>query len=348
MKHYSPFLCFFLLLCILFSTTRPVLASRIPILNDRAKYRPGKVHETSSFAHTSNPSWITLGNFADISAVKKRAGLNSYSSPAKDKTWRRISKIEKRISSRSVMIMDADTGETLYAKRPDWPRQPASTIKVLTGMIAIKSLKKNTRVPVSRHAARMPRSKIYLNTKKHYRADDLINAVLLASANDASVALAEKIAGTEKNFARMMTRRARLWGARKTVCRTASGLTARGQHSTARDLANIFRHAMQNRDFARRMHKTKVRTSYGQVLRNHNRALWQVRGAEGGKTGYTAAARQTYVGKFTRNGNSIIVAIMGSETMWPDIKHLVEYGFQQQRLRAQAKKQTRLASRNHR
>jgi len=342
MKRYSPVLSFLLFFCLVLSGTATCWAGRIPTLSDRAKYRPGKLLETSAFEHQESPSWISLGSYADISDVKKRvAGHSSL----QKKTSRKISKIEKRISSRSVMIMDADTGETLYAKRPDWPRQPASTIKVLTGMIAIKSLKKNDTIPVSRHAAGMPRSKIYISPQKRYKADDLINAVLLASANDASVALAEKIAGTEKDFAKMMTLRARLWGAQKTVCQTATGLTARGQYSTARDLATIFRHAMQDREFARRMHRTKVKTSYGQVLRNHNRALWRVKGAEGGKTGYTAAARQTYVGKFTRDGESIIVAIMGSETMWPDISNLVEYGFQQKKLRAQARKQqTRLAS----
>ncbi len=141
-----------------------------------------------------------------------------------------------------------------------------------------------------------------------------------------------------------MTLRAKLWGAKNTICRTASGLTAKGQQSTARDLATIFRYLMENENFARRMQKTKVTTSYGKTLRNHNKALWRVKGANGGKTGYTAAARQTYVGKFTREGGSIIVAIMGSETMWSDVKNLVEYGFQrkQQIARTQMEK-TRVA-----
>ena len=342
MKRYSPFHCFFLFLIAVFFISPFAWAGRIPTLDDRAKFRPGNLLETSSFDHAVRPSWVNLGAYCDISTVKKRVGTRASTH---HKPERRLTRIEKKISSKSVMIMDAENGETLYAKSPDSPRQPASTIKVLTGMIAIKSLKNNDTVPVSRRAARMPRSKIYLSPKKHYKADDLINAVLLASANDASVALAEKIAGSEKDFAKMMTLRARLWGASKTICRTATGLTARGQQSTARDLAAIFRHAMQDKEFARRMHKTKVRTSFGQTLRNHNRALWRVKGAEGGKTGYTAAARQTYVGKFTRDGESIIVAIMGSETMWPDIKNLVEYGFQQKKLRAQAREQqTRLAS----
>ncbi|MCL2458427.1 MAG: serine hydrolase [Desulfobulbus sp.] len=239
--------------------------------------------------------------------------------------------IEKQISARSAIILDARTGGELFAKYPDNPRQPASTIKIVTAMIAIKSLKDNEVVEVSNHAASMPSSKVFLETSKQYQVNDLINAVLLASANDASVALAEKVAGSEENFANLMTISARMWGARNTVCRTASGLTALGQQSTSRDLANIFRYAMQQDEFARRMREKSITTSYGKVLRNHNKALWKVDGALGGKTGYTVAARQTYVGQFSRNGQTIVVALMGSETMWVDVRKLVEYGFKKQK-----------------
>lgn len=265
-----------------------------------------------------------LGQRGDISPVKSRPG-GLGSGPVM------LSDVKRKISSKSVMIMDAETGETLYALAPDKARQPASTIKVLTGMIAIKSLGEKDWVRVSRRASGMPRSKVYLDTKKSYRANDLINAVLLASANDASVALAEKIAGSELEFTEMMNLRARLWGAKNTVCRTATGLTAKGQQSTARDLANIFRHAMQDDEFAERMSRVKLRTSYGKMLRNHNKALWKVSGAEGGKTGYTRAARQTYVGQFSRKEGTIVVAIMGSETMWTDVQNLVDYGFKRQK-----------------
>lgn len=239
--------------------------------------------------------------------------------------------IAKQISSRSVMVMDAGTGAVIFAKAPDIPRQPASTIKIVTAMIALKSLSNNDVVNVSRHAADMPSSKIFLDTGKSYIANDLINAVLLASANDASVALAERIAGSEAKFANLMTLSARMWGAQNTVCRTANGLTADGQQSTARDLANLFRYAMQHEEFARRMRERAIATSYGKVLRNHNKALWRLNGAVGGKTGYTVAARQTYVGQFTRDGQTIVVAIMGSESMWADLEKLVNYGFKKKK-----------------
>ncbi len=223
--------------------------------------------------------------------------------------------------------MDADSGGVLYAHSPDKTAQPASTIKILTGLIAIQSLEDDEWVPTSRRAAGMPRSKIYLSRGKSYKANDMINAVLLSSANDASVALAEKIAGSERVFAKLMTHKAKAWGAENTVCKTATGLTARGQKSTVRDLAVLFNRAMDNEEFAARVVRRKIKTGYGKVLRNHNRALWQIDGAEGGKTGYTKAARQTYVGKFKRGDEELTVAVMGSETMWDDVKRLVEYGF---------------------
>jgi D-alanyl-D-alanine carboxypeptidase (penicillin-binding protein 5/6) len=301
----------------------------VPVFNDITKWKaaPASSHtpkpaSPSVATRTTTPqggSPVVLGTSHSISQVKKRKGPVVTAATTK--------RLNRKISSRAAIIIDAKTGKTLYSRNPDSRRQPASTIKVLTGMIALKSLSKTEQVAISRKAARQPRSKIYLDQKKHYKATDLINAVLLASANDASVALAEWIAGDEKSFAKMMTLRAQLWGANNTVCKTATGLTAKGQKSTARDLATIFRHAMNDPDFSSRMKTIKTRTSGGKLLRNHNKALWQVKGALGGKTGYTNAARQTYVGKFKRGKNEIIVAIMGSETMWSDIKRLVTYGF---------------------
>jgi D-alanyl-D-alanine carboxypeptidase (penicillin-binding protein 5/6) len=252
--------------------------------------------------------------------------------------------ISRQISSQSFMVMDAQTGATLYAKAPDTPRQPASTIKIITGLIALQALPGDETVNVSRNAAAMPSSKIHLDPQQEYLANDLINAVLLSSANDASVALAEKISGSEDNFANLMTLSARMWGAKNTVCRTASGLTAEGQQSTSRDLATLFRYAMQDEKFVTRMRERTLPTAYGRPLNNHNRALWRIDGADAGKTGYTRAARQTYVGQFTRAGYSIVVAILGSEAMWADLEKLVDYGFKVQEQKENARPETTTSS----
>ncbi len=325
----SAFVSFMLVVLgsLLFCSPPILFAAQLPVLDNVAKQKFQKSEKRQKKASVTE---LVLGQRGDISSIKTRPGGS-----VKGSVW--LPNIAKKISSKSVIIIDADTGETLYALSPNTPRQPASTIKVLTGMIALKSLETKDWVGVSRRASGMPRSKVYLDTKKSYRANDLINAVLLASANDASVALAEKIAGSEKEFTEMMNLRASLWGAKNTVCRTATGLTAKGQQSTASDLATIFRHAMQDEEFAQRMSRVKLRTSYGKLLRNHNKALWKVKGAEGGKTGYTNAARQTYVGQFGHAEGKIIVAIMGSETMWSDVKNLVDYGFRKQQQLASLK-----------
>lgn len=137
------------------------------------------------------------------------------------------------------------------------------------------------------------------------------------------------IAGSESSFAEFMNLQASHFGATHTNCRTATGLTAEHQASTARDLALIFREAMRDEKFAARMKTRSVITDEGNTIYNHNKALWRIEGAEGGKTGYTLAARQTYVGKFSSGDTALIVAIMGSETMWKDLKQLVSFGFSQ-------------------
>lgn len=308
----------------------------IPSLNADAQTSSSENQQSSKKKPARTPKTVTVKKTNNVKKVKHK--VSRKSSSARKTTSRQTKKSSTKatakaksssetISAKSAIIIDARSGETLFAKAPDNPRQPASTIKILTGMIALKSLSGSEQVQVSSWAAGQPSSKIDLNPKKQYQANDLINAVLLASANDASVALAERIAGSEISFANMMTEKARLWGAQNTICKTATGLTAKGQTSTARDLAVLFRHAMEDPAFAERMKQVKVQTTFGTLLRNHNKALWQVEGTQGGKTGYTNAARQTYVGKFKRGDKEIVVAVMGSETMWNDIKMLVKRGF---------------------
>lgn len=279
------------------------------------------------------PSIPDDGNVYTPPGISRRPprepAFREYTPPSPGSSERTPLDEQLELTARSYMVMDADSGRVIVSKNPDTPRQPASTIKIVTGLIALNSLDNYDRVPVSRHAASMPRSKVDIKPSQTYSADDMINSVLLASANDASVALAERIAGSESRFAQLMTYSARRWGARNTVCRTASGLTAEGQHSTARDLAQMFRYAMRNREFVRRMHQRTMGTDFGKTLKNHNKALWNLEGAIAGKTGFTKAAGQTYVGQFRRGGRNIVVSIMGSGTMWRDLERLVNYGFGQ-------------------
>jgi D-alanyl-D-alanine carboxypeptidase (penicillin-binding protein 5/6) len=297
----------------------PALAlSSHSILSETSKYSPSSsAKQQTTVKKTTRPS-CAINTLSKSKPSTKSGYVASTLTPTR---------LRGKLSSRSAIIMDAKTGQILYTHEPDRVAQPASTIKILTGLIAMKSLRDSTTVSVSRKASKMPRSKIYLRKGQQYKANDLINAVLLSSANDASVALAEKIAGSENIFTKLMNRKAKELGATSTVCKSATGLTVRGQRSSVRDLAIIFNGAMGDPEFAKRIRRVKTKTSYGKTLSNHNKALWRINGAKGGKTGYTYTARQTYVGRFSRKGVDLTVAIMGSETMWDDITRLVEFGF---------------------
>lgn len=311
-----------LCLCLVFSwSSQEVWAGQV--LATAHKASPGGATVAAS-ATVSGSSRVVLRP-ADVELVKSQPGQagNRFGSHLE------AARLERQISARSAVVVDVASGRMLFALNPDLPRQPASTIKVITGLIAMGSLRESELVPTSARAAGMPRSKIYLQAGRSYRAGDLINATLLSSANDATVALAEKIAGSEAAFARLMTSKARSLGATNTVLRNSNGLTASGQQSTARDLALILHRAMDNPEFASRIGSASAPTNFGRTLRTNNRALWQVNGAQGGKTGFTRAAQQTYVGKFKRGNREVVVALMGSNTMWDDVGRLVEYGFQQ-------------------
>jgi D-alanyl-D-alanine carboxypeptidase (penicillin-binding protein 5/6) len=234
-------------------------------------------------------------------------------------------------SAVAALVMDAETGEVMYEKNPHLPLPMASTTKVMTGLLGVERLRPHELVEVSAHAAAMAPSKIYLKPGELIRVDDLLQAILLKSANDASAALAEKVSGSEAAFARLMTRRAQELGALNTHFENASGLPADDHYSTAYDLAILLRYAMRRLDFAEimQMKTASVESVAGRMwnIRNHNRLLWTFPGALGGKTGWTRASRHCYVGMVEEGGRTLIVSVLASSRLWDDIQELLRYGF---------------------
>jgi D-alanyl-D-alanine carboxypeptidase (penicillin-binding protein 5/6) len=232
------------------------------------------------------------------------------------------------VSARSFVIMDAKTGKILLSLNPQLFLPPASTLKVMTALGVVEHLKMDDKVNVSAYAAAAPASKINIKPGETYTVEELLYALLLNSANDAARALAEKVCGSEPAFVHQLTQEVRQWGAYRTACATANGLPADNQYSTAEDLANLFRRAMSNPELAKIM-STKYHTIQGdRELRNHNRFLFTTPLAVAGKTGYTRAAKHTYVGLFKNGDNEIIVAMMGSTKKWADLRPLIEKGFE--------------------
>ncbi len=235
---------------------------------------------------------------------------------------------ECEVSAKSFVIMDAKTGKTLLALNPHLMLPPASTLKVMTALSVAEHLDMDDKVLVSPYAASAPPSKINIKAGETYTVRELLYALLLSSANDAARALAEKVSGSEEDFAEQLTQEVRQWGAYRTRLATANGLPAENQYSSAEDLAKMFKRAMENPELAKIM-ATKNYTIQGdRDCRNHNRFLWTTPLAVGGKTGYTRAAKHTYVGMFQKDDKAIIVAMMGSKKKWADLRPLIEKGFE--------------------
>jgi len=235
--------------------------------------------------------------------------------------------------------MDASTGRILYQKEADLRLPPASTTKVMTAIVTLESGHKlNESLTVSKDATRMPATKLYLRAGQTMTIEELLYGIMLASANDASVVLAEGISGSVESFAELMTKKAHEIGATNSNFTNPHGLTAPDHYSTVRDLAILFRYAMRNPLF-----REIVQTKFSSVqstavvrkkvvprrisVRNHNRLLWDFDGALGGKTGYTVAAQKCFVGAVQRNGVTLIVSILGARDQWGDTKRLLAYGF---------------------
>jgi D-alanyl-D-alanine carboxypeptidase len=235
--------------------------------------------------------------------------------------------------------MEASSGHVLYERQADLRVPPASTTKIMTAVVALESDERpHALMPVKKSATRVPSSKLYLRPGQAMSVEDLLYSVLLSSANDASLVLAEGVAGSVERFTDLMTRKAQEIGARNTRFTNPHGLTAPGHYSTARDMAVLFNYAMDNPSF-REIVQTRTatvksvtsaqnRSRVRQIsIRNHNRLLWNFEGALGGKTGYTYAAQKCFVGAASRSGVTLIVAIMGSRDLWGDTRRLLEYGF---------------------
>jgi serine-type D-Ala-D-Ala carboxypeptidase (penicillin-binding protein 5/6) len=235
--------------------------------------------------------------------------------------------------------MDAATGRILYQKDADLRLPPASTTKVVTAILALESGRKlNDFLTVSKAATRVPASKLYLRPGQTISIEHLLYGILLSSANDASMVLAEGIGGSVESFTELMTRKAHDIGATNSHFTNPHGLTAPDHFSTARDLAILFRYALRNALF-RDIVQTKISSvnsnsvirkktvSRRMSVRNHNRLLWNFDGAIGGKTGYTHAAQKCFVGAVARNGVTLIVSILGARDQWGDTRKLLEYGF---------------------
>lgn len=217
------------------------------------------------------------------------------------------------------IIVDANSGATLESNNADGLRHPASLTKVMTLYLLFEQLQSgkmtlDTEMPVSEHAAEQAPTKLGLRPGQTLRVEDAIKGIVTRSANDAAVVVAEAIGGSEEDFCKMMTRKARALGMTRTTYVDASGLPNDDQITTARDQATLGR-AIQDR-FPRyyRYFSTAAFNYHGEVIRNHNHLLGSVDGVDGIKTGYTRASGFNLLTNLRRGNRHLVGVVMGGRS----------------------------------
>lgn len=217
----------------------------------------------------------------------------------------------------AAIVIDGETGKTLYESDSTEPRYPASLTKMMTAYMLFEAMQANrispsTRIPVSANAASQPPTKIGFRPGDAITVEDAILALVTKSANDVAVAVGEFLGGSEEKFAEQMTAKARQIGMRNTRFRNASGLPNPEQQTTARDMA-LLGITLRKR-FPQYFHYFSTQSFMlggTKPVRGHNRLLARVNGADGIKTGYTRASGFNIVTSVNRDGKKLICVVMG-------------------------------------
>ncbi len=207
-------------------------------------------------------------------------------------------------SASSAILMDVDSGRVLYEQNADAKMLIASTTKILTALVAIREGDLNDVVTVSREAAYTEGSSMCLKVGEKLTLETLLYGLLLCSGNDAAVAIAEHISGSQEDFAKLMNATAREIGMEHSSFANPNGLDHEDHYSTARDMARLACAAVENETLVR-MASTRSVTIGGRTMTNHNKLLNQIEGCIGLKTGYTMAAGRTLVSCVERNGQRL-------------------------------------------
>jgi serine-type D-Ala-D-Ala carboxypeptidase (penicillin-binding protein 5/6) len=239
--------------------------------------------------------------------------------------------------ARTWLVADLDSGQVLAARDENLRRPPASTIKVLLALVALDELNLDSTVVADEADAHAECNCVGIKAGRTYTARQLLDGILLVSGNDAANTLAHMLGGPETTVAKMNAKAAAL-GAANTHASTPSGLDGPGGSgwSSAHDLAVIFRAAMANPVFAQITAEPSAvfpGKDGDHLIFNQDELLQRYPGAIGGKTGFTDAARKTFVGAATRDGRRLVVAMMyglvheGGPTYWDQAGSLFDWGF---------------------
>ncbi len=271
----------------------------------------------------------------DGAKVETRTAVPTLSAP--DALETAAGQLDLSLNCRAAVLIEQESGRVLYEKNPDEPMPIASITKVMTLLLTFEAvedgkLTMDTLVPVSEHAYHMGGSQIWLEPGEQFTLDEMIRAICVSSANDAAVAVAELVGGSEPAFVELMNARAKELGMEHTTFHNACGLDTGGHLSTARDVAVMSRYILNRHPEV--LHYTGIWTDSlrnGQTqLVNTNKLLKRYSGITGLKTGTTSGAGVCISASATRDGLKLIAVVLGapsSADRFNAATTLLDYGF---------------------
>ncbi len=227
------------------------------------------------------------------------------------------------ITAKAAIVIEKRNNRIIYSRNCHLKLPMASTAKVMTALLALENLDAREILKISYRASQIEPSKVYLRPGESWRAINLLHALLMNSANDAAVSIAENVSGSEAKFAGLMNRKAKRLGMKNSDFNNSTGLYTKGQFSTCFDLARLWKRASAYLDFKEIMRTKNKRiiseSGRSVYLKNHNRLLWQDADLFTGKTGYTLKAKHCFVGELNTQGRSFIIVILGASKPWQDL-----------------------------
>jgi serine-type D-Ala-D-Ala carboxypeptidase (penicillin-binding protein 5/6) len=239
------------------------------------------------------------------------------------------------INASAYVLEDAETGTILASKNLDEQLPPASLTKIMTSYIAAREIESgrislNDDVPISVHAWQAEGSRMFIREGTTVKLGDLLKGIIIQSGNDASIAVAEYIAGSEGAFAEMMNQQAQALGMTNSHFMNAEGLPKEGHHTTARDLATLTRALIRDHPEHYELYSERSFRFNDIDQPNRNRLLWRDRTVDGVKTGHTEEAGFCLVASALRDGMRLVSVVMGTdsdEARMRESQKLLAYGF---------------------
>ena len=247
---------------------------------------------------------------------------------------------KEQTSADAMAVIESSSGRLLYSKDENKKLPMASTTKILTAIVAIENCKDlKEKHEIQKEAVGIEGSSIYLRQGEFLSIEELLYGLMLRSGNDSAVAIAIIVGGSVENFVNMMNDLCKKLGLKNTNIVTVNGLHDDNHYTTASDLAAITRYAMQNETFKQivstketKIDNTKSKKEKVRFLKNKNKLLKMIDGADGVKTGYTKKAGKCFVGSATRNGMQIICVVLNCANMFDDCANLINQAFNEYKL----------------